>query len=489
MKMHTHTLASLGLLSLALASCALGPNYKRMDHAAPAEYRPPDVEANKKEQPNDTSLANMPWWTVFRDPQLQELIRTALANNQDLKAATARVEEARSALGIARAAQLPGITANGNATRQKAADVSRNVLPDWSMTPERYNSYSGVLDLSYEIDLWGRVRRSKESALNTLLSTGAARQTVISSLITGVAQSYFTLLELDSEALITSNTLHTRQETLKLMELKRNHGIASDLEVSQFRAEVAASRVALSMLKESIFQCENALSILVGKEPGAIQRGLSFHEQPPIPNVPAGLPSELLERRPDVVSAERDLAAATARIGVAKAAFFPSISLTANAGYAGGELNDLIEKHNGLWAIAGNASQPIFQGGSNWFNFKATKARREQSLQNYRKTILQALREVSDSLEARQRSTEQRQQREEQVASLREAVRLSQQNYDTGQSSYLDLLDAERQLYATESQLEQARLEELLSCVRLYKALGGGLTAEGNASNGKLPRH
>ena len=252
-------------------------------------------------------------------------------------------------------------------------------------------------------------------------------------------------------------------------------GTASNLEVSRFRAEVSSTLATLAVLKEQAFQNENALSILLGQAPQEIRRGLSYKEQPPIPSVPVGLPTDLLERRPDLKAAEQQLVAATARIGAAKAAFFPRIALTADYGYQSLELDKLMESNSHGWLIAGAASQPIFEGGRNWFNYRASKARREQALQVYRKTVLQALREVSDALIAKQQSGEERREREGQVAALQDSVRLSDLRYRAGQSSYLELLDAERQLFTAELQLEQSRLEELLAAVRLYKALGGAV--------------
>jgi multidrug efflux system outer membrane protein len=347
--------------------------------------------------------------------------------------------------------------------------------PEGVLSPARTNSYAAMLDLSYEVDLWGRVRRIRQATRNEWLATEEDRQTVISSLVTDVARSYFNLLELDREVEITSATLHTRQQTLALMELRRKHGTASNLEVSRFRAEVSATLATLAFVKQQVFQTENALSILLGQAPQDIRRGMSFMAQPPIPSVPVGLPTDLLERRPDLKAAEQQLAAATARIGAAKAAFFPRIALTADYGFQSLELNKLLESNSRGWMIAGNAAQPIFEGGRIWFNYRATKARREQALQNYRKTVLQALREVSDTLIAKQQSGVQRRELEDQAQALRDSVRLSDLRYRAGQSSYLELLNAQQQLFAAELQLEQARLEELLSSVRLYKALGGGV--------------
>lgn len=482
----SHPRLSIILFPMALlAGCAMGPNYKRPAGLAPQSYREPAATTATTAAVTVTSgtlLADAPWWEVFKDPQLQTLTREALARNQDLKIASARVEEARAALGIVTADLYPQLGASGSASRVRTPDAQRAMVsppspanPDGALAPARVNSYSALLDLSYEIDLWGRVRRTRQAARAELLASEADRQTVVSTLVTDVARSYFNLLELDREIEITSATLRTRQQTLKLMELRRKHGTASDLEVSRFRAEVSATQAALAALRQLVFQNENALSILLGQAPQDIRRGIRFGQQPPPPTVPVGLPSDLLDRRPDLQTAEQQLAAATARIGAAKAAFFPRIALTADYGFQSLALNKLLESNSQGWMIAGNAAQPIFQGGRLWFNYKATQARREQALQNYRKTVLQALREVSDALVARQQSGEQRRELEDQARALQDSVRLSDLRYRAGQSSYLELLDAERQLFSAELQLERARLEELLAAVRLYKALGGGV--------------
>lgn len=473
------------IVSLALlGGCALGPDYHRPANLTPAGYREPADSA----QPLATSgtlLSAMPWWQVFKDPQLQTLIRTALESNQDLKIATARVEEARATLGIATADLYPQLGASGSAARTRTPNSLRAMVsppsaanPDGVRSPAYSNAYSALLDLSYEVDLWGRVRRTREAARAELLATEESRNLVISILVTEVARAYFGLLEFDREVEITSETLRAYQKTLALMELRRKNGTASDLEVYRFRAEVSATQATMAILKQQVFQTENALSILLGQAPQDIRRGIRFREQPPIPNVPVGLPADLLERRPDLRSAEQQLAAATARIGAAKAAFFPRIALTAEYGYQSLQLDNLLKSNSHGWMIAGAASQPIFEGGRNWFNFRASKARREQALENYRKTVLQALRETSDALIAKQQSGVQRRECEDQTQALQDSVRLSDLRYRIGQSNYLELLDAERLLFTAELRLEQARLEELLASVRLYKALGGGVETD-----------
>jgi multidrug efflux system outer membrane protein len=456
------------LALILLAGCVLGPNYQRPERVTAGSYREPAAVADDTAT-TDTLLAAMPWWEVFEDERLQQLIATALENNHDLLIASARVEEARALLGVAGSEAYPHLSAGTSASRTR--------MPNGDMAPMRANSYAALLDLSYEVDLWGRVRRTREAARAEVLASDLDREALVSTLVTDVARTYFTLLELDREQQVATATTETRRRALHLMELRREHGVASELDVSRARAELAATRATLSGLREALFGTENALAILLGLAPQEMERGTDFAGLPPIPRVPVGLPSELLERRPDIRSAEQRLAAATARIGAAKAAFFPRIALTANTGLRSAELGDLLEANSRTWAIAGTAAQPIFDGRRNWFNYQATKARQEQALQLYRRAVLQALREVSDALMAREQADQRIADFEEQVAALATAVRLSRSRYEAGESGYLDVLDAERQLFAAELQVERARLDALLASVRLYKALGGGVTA------------
>ncbi|MBX3727692.1 MAG: efflux transporter outer membrane subunit [Candidatus Sumerlaeia bacterium] len=457
------------LAVILLAGCVLGPNYQRPERLAAESFREPAAVAGDAAT-TDTLLAAMPWWEVFEDERLQQLIGTALENNHDLMVAASRIEEARALLGITASEAAPHLSAGGSASRTR--------MPNGELPPVRANSYATLLDLSYEVDLWGRVRRSREAARAEVLASELDREALVSTIVTDVARTYFTLLELDREQQVATATLETRRRTLHLMELRREHGVASELDVSRARAELAATRATLSSLREAVFGTENALAILLGLAPHEMERGADFAGLPPIPRVPVGLPSELLERRPDIRSAEQRLAAATARIGAAKAAFFPRIALTANAGLRSAELGDLLEANSRTWAIAGTAAQPIFDGRRNWFNYQATKARQEQALHLYRRAVLQALREVSDALMAREQADQRVADFEEQVAALATAVRLSRSRYEAGESGYLDVLDAERQLFAAELQVERARLDALLASVRLYKALGGGVAVE-----------
>ncbi|MBN1515503.1 efflux transporter outer membrane subunit [Candidatus Sumerlaeota bacterium] len=479
-----HQLAALLMLLTLLGGCVMGPDYQRSAELAPEAYRNTIVEAPEAAT-SGTLLADMPWWEMFQDPQLQVLIQTALEHNQDLKIAATRIEEARMMLGVAAADQYPVMGAKGLASRERTPDSFQSLylIPGggdegglgYGVAPARSNYYSALLELSYEVDLWGRVRRSKEAARANLLASEETRNTIISSLVTEVARSYFALLELDRETEITSNTLSARDKTLALMESRRDQGVASELEISRFRAEVAGAKAALAVLQKQTWQGENALSILLGQAPQDIARSAGLHEQTLIPSAPAGLPSDLLERRPDVQAAEQQLIAATANIGAAKAALFPRIALTADYGFQSVELQDLLQNDNLGWSIAGAAAQPIFTGKRSWLYYKLVQARREQALQNYHKTVLQALHEVSDALIAKKQSALEREQREVQVEAIQNAVRLSGLRYRAGHAGYLELLDAEQQLYAAELLLERACLEELLSSIRLYKALGGGV--------------
>lgn len=475
--MKLHALTGSILLLTTLTGCMLGPNYERPGGLTPDSFR--GVESGTLVTSRTTTFADLPWWQIYRDPQLQELIRTALAENPDLLLMAARVEEAQANLGIVSADLWPQVGAQASASRTRTPEAMRQMVvpaaPDGVFAPSRNNLFTATLYSTYELDLWGRIRRNREAATRQLEATEAEREAVVSGLITEVVRSYYTLLELDREMEITSATLQARLKTLELMEARRRHNIASNLEVSRYEAEVAATRAQQAELYQQIFQVENALSVLIGRSPQEIRRGLDFNLQPEPPDVPVGLPAAVLDRRPDLRAAEKQLEAATANIGAAKAAFFPSISLTGEAGFRSTALGDLLEADSFGWSIAGNVVQSVFDGGRRWYNLRATRARQEQALQNYRSVILNALREVSDALVARRQKHEQRLELIAQADALREAVRLVTLRFDAGQSSYLELLNAQQQLYAAEVRVERARLEEMLATVRLYKALGGGV--------------
>lgn len=475
------------LCLILLTGCKLGPDYKRPAVDVGAQFRG-DVTTTT------ASIADLPWWEVFKDPQLQEYIGIALENNKDLQIAVWRVAEARAVVGIVRADFFPQINGYGTGSRTRLSDRTNQGLGTVAGTltspagvstfavegPEvdKYvNLYQSGIDLAYEIDLWGRIRRSSESARALLLATEDARRTITSALVADVARNYFQLRELDLELEIATRTLESRRESQRLIKLRLDYGRANGLDYERAAGETAATAATMARIEYAIAQTENVLSILLGRNPGDLNRGRALIDQPAMPNVPPGLPSDLIERRPDVMAAEQLLVAANAQIGVAKALFFPRISLTGFAGFESDALNDWFTHDAHTWSIAGNLAQPIFNGGRLWFGYKGVKARREAALIAYLGSIQQALAEVADALAARKYSYQEREERQKQVDALVRASALANQRYEGGRSDYLDVLDAEREQFSAELQLAQARLSELVSVIQLYRALGGGWQA------------
>jgi multidrug efflux system outer membrane protein len=459
-----------GAAGVWLCGCAIGPDYKRPPVPAPPAFRgrTPDTPA-----PADgKSFGDLRWWEVFQDPELQGLIRTALVNNYDVRIAAARVLEARAQVGITRADQLPQVSAAFTGGRQRA---SANRFPPFPPNVQRESDLFELSgSLSYEVDLWGKLRRATEAARAQLLASEAARATVVSTLVSDVATAYFQLRELDLELEIAKRTLESRLASLRLVRLRRDRGVASGLDVRQAEVLVNTAAAAIPDTERQIEQKENQIKLLLGESPGEISRGRALTEQALTAAVPPGLPSTLLERRPDIRQAEAQLVAANANIGVAKALFFPQITLTASDGLQSAALSRLFEGPSGFWAFAGQLLQPVFQGGRIWFNFQASKAREQQALVAYEQAIQTAFREVSDALVAYRRTREFRAEQEALTASLIEYARLSTLRYRGGVASYLEVLDADARLFSAEFDLARARREELLAVVQLYKALGGG---------------
>jgi multidrug efflux system outer membrane protein len=481
---------TITLLSLfLLLGCQLGPNYQRPSVDVGTQFR------GAQAQPDAASLADLPWWEVFGDEQLRDYIRIALENNKDLQIAVARVAEARAVAGTVRADLFPQLFGYGDASRSRLSEQTHPASGSSSINVQGpggastltipgqksdlyANLYQSGFDLSYEVDLWGRLRRANEAARAELLATENARHTIVSALVTDIARNYFQLRELDLEQEIADRTHRSRMESERLIRLRLEHGRANGLDLERAVGETAATAATIATIQNSIAQTENALSILLGRNPGELARGQALTAQPPPPDVPQGLPASLLERRPDVLQAEASLVAANARIGEAKALFFPRISLTGLLGFESGELNDWFTHNGHTWTIGANATQPIFEGGRIFYNYKAVKARREQVLIAYLSTIQQALREVADALANRKYAYQEREQRQKQVTALAKASKLAAQRYEGGRSSYLDVLDAEREQFNAELQLAQVQLGELLSVVQLYRALGGGWQQE-----------
>jgi multidrug efflux system outer membrane protein len=459
----------VALLILCLTSTYVaGQKYQRPKVETPKTFR-----GDPATQPDPQTLANLKWFELFKDEKLQELINDALTHNYDLREATANIEAARAAYGIQRSEQFPTIVASSDVVNQRNSRSGQFDVPE---PIKRDRSFGSVLLnlVNFELDIWGRLRKASAAAKADLLATEDARRAVITTLVSDVATSYFSLREFDFELEISRRTLASRQESLRIIKLRQERGVATMLEVRQGEELVYDATEVIPALEQAIQQTENFLSFLTGKNPSAIARGLSLTEHQFPPSIPAGLPSDLIERRPDIRAAENNLIAANARIGVAKAAFFPRISLTAFLGFESGELTSLFKGSRSVWALAPQLTQPIFTGGRLKSNVRLTQAQRDFLLVDYQKTIQSAFREVSDSLTAYQKVQEVRVQRALLVETLRDRSRLSYLRYTGGVATLLDALDADRNLFEAERSLAQARRDELLTVVQVYKALGGG---------------
>jgi multidrug efflux system outer membrane protein len=449
---------------LILAGCVVGPNYKRPSIDAPVVYR---GDGQSPFGPAG-SLGNEKWSEVFQDPVLQQLIRTALQQNYDVRIAASRVVQAQAQLGITRANQFPTASVGAQAFSERNPKTS-SAFPS-------YEVKAGELDLSviWNLDFWGKYRRQTEAARAQLLASQWGHRAVLASIVSSVATAYFTLRELDSALDLARQTLAARQTSLQLTTVLARNGSASALDVEQSEQLVYTAAETIPDLERQISQQENLLSILLGDNPGLIPRGRSLAEQPNPPSVPVGLPSELLERRPDIREAEATLVAANAEIGVAKAAFFPDISLTGTAGYESNALNNFFSQSQRMWNGAGSLTQPIFAAGALRSGMRLAEAQEQEMLLTYEQTIMNAFEEVSNSLVAYQKSHEFREQQERLTAAAEDADRLSKVLYQHGGASYLQVLISENNEFSAELNLVQAQLNERLALVQLYNALGGG---------------
>lgn len=449
-------------LPLILNACTLGPKYKRPAVQVPDTFRGPQSTS-----PTTQSLGDEKWWTVFQDPQLQALIREALTQNYDVRIAATRVLQAQAALGITRADQYPTIVGGASATNERFAQT--RITPAFETSPMQVN-----LALAWELDFWGKFRRATEAARAELLGTEWGQKAVISSLVSNVAASYFQLLELDSEMQISKSALDSRKESLRLVEIRAKGGTTSLLDVRQSEQLVYTAAAAIPDLERRIEQQENLISILLGRNPGPITRTQSLLDIAIPPEVPAGLPSSILDRRPDIQSAEQTLIAANARIGVAKAAYFPQITLTGLGGYQSTALTNLFTGPAGLWSFGGQLTQPIFTAGKIRSGVRLTEAQKEEAVLTYQRSIQQAFREVSDSLIAYRKNREFREQEALLTQAAGDATRLAVDRYRGGVTSYLEVLDSDSRYFDSQLGLSQAQLNERLALVQLYNALGGG---------------
>lgn len=449
---------------LLMTGCTVGPNYKRPPVTVPDSYRGLAPDAGPQ---STASWGEEKWWAVFQDPQLQELIRTALAQNYDVRIAAARVLQAQAALGITRADQFPSIYGGAAATNSRAPQT--RVLPEFETSSNQVN-----LSLAWELDFWGKFRRATEAARANLLATEWGQRAVMSSLVSNVSSAYFQLLELDSQMEISRRTLASRKESLQLVEIRERGGTTSMMDVRQSEQLVYEAAGAIPDLERRIEQQENFISILLGKNPGPVTRGRSLVENAVPQTVPAGLPSSLLARRPDVQSAEQQLIAANARIGVARAAYFPQITLTAVGGYQSSALTSLFTGPAGFWSFGGQLLQPIFTGGKIRSNVRLTEAQKREAVLIYQQSIQQAFREVADSLIAYRKNREFREQQGLLTEAAQDATRLADSRYRGGVTSYLEVLDSDTRYFNAQLGLAQAQLNERLAMVQLYNALGGG---------------
>jgi multidrug efflux system outer membrane protein len=453
----------LVIVLVALTGCAVGPNYQRPAVDAPAQFR-------FTENQNTNSFADLQWRKVFQDPILQGLIGTALTNNYDLKQAVARVEQARNQAAAANAAFFPQIGYSGDIGRGRNAVYNSPAALNGATT----SSAQLTLGVAWEIDFWGRIRRSSESALAQFLATDAARRGVMITLVSEVASVYFRLLDLDQEIIIQRAATNAYAGSYQIFNDRLNSGVASKLETDRAAAALANASAIIPQLEIQIATAEDQLNVLLGRHPGVIVRGSMTNQPQLTPTIPAGLPGDLLRRRPDMVAAEEALIAANANIGVSVANFFPQIGLTTLLGRASPELSAFTGSSGNLWDLGGTLSGPVFQGGKLRAQYRFAKAKFDESKAAYQQTVLTAFQEVSDALITREKLAEEYIYDGQAVAALAESADLATQRYLNGKSSYYEVLQAQQELYPTQRAQVQTQVGELLAVVQLYKALGGG---------------
>ncbi|HET8891804.1 MAG TPA: efflux transporter outer membrane subunit [Candidatus Angelobacter sp.] len=460
-------LISIATIAGLLSGCAVGPNYHRPTVTPPATFRGDVGPAGP------ASLADAKWFEVFKDDQLQSLIRTALEHNYDAREAVARVEAARAVLGITRADQYPNLAVSANITTQRSARNGSFALPVGFQQDRTFGTVTAGL-LSYEVDVWGRLRRATEAARADLLATEENRKTVTMTLVSDVSTAYFNLLELDLELEIAKRTLATRQDSLRIIQARQSRGLTSLLEVRQGEQLVQVAAEVIPGVEQRIEQTENQIRLLVGENPAPVARNRPLTEQELPPTVPAGLPSSLLERRPDISAAEQNLVAANATIGIAKAAYFPQISLTGLFGFQSNQLSSLFTGPAKAWQFTPQVTQPVFTAGRLKSNVRLAQAQQQIALVQYERTIQTAFREVADALVQYQKVREIRGDQEALVATLQDRSRMSYRRYQGGVDTLLNALDADRDLFDAELRLAQVKRDELVSVVQLYRSLGGG---------------
>jgi multidrug efflux system outer membrane protein len=457
--------------ALLMVACALGPDYQRPAEKIPAAFRFEPTAGSE-------SFADQGWWQIYQDPTLQSLIREALDDNFDVRIAASRIDQARAIFGSTRLQQLPQVSISGAAQRARTSADQR--LPG---EPPISNVFSADGNLSYEFDFWGKYRRASEASRAQLLASQFAKRDVMAGLVSSVATAYFTLLTLDEQLAITQRTLGTRQKFVDLTRAQHERGTVSGLDVAIAEAQLAIAQANIPDLQRQIGIAEDQLSVLLGRNPDEILRSennqlkrATESAAPPVP--PAGLPSTLLERRPDLREAEQNLVAANANVGVAKANLFPTITLTAVGGHASTALSDLFSGPTKAWSVSGGLLQPLVSSQRNLYQLDLANAQKRQALLQYQQSIQTAFREVSDALIARQKDAEFQVAQQAQVDALRKADTIALARYRVGSASYFDVINADRDLFTAELSLSAAHLNTLLSLVQLYRALGGGWQIE-----------
>lgn len=461
-------LFATSVIVTALAGCmTVGPDYKRPQVETPEQW--PDATT--------TEAVSLTWWKAYGDPVLDQMVDDALLHNLDLRRAIARVDEARAALGIARADQYPGVSANASASRNRASQEAVLSIPPG--TDPKYSDYRATLNASYEIDFWGKYRRATEAARADLLGSQFNREAVRLALIADVTKGYFNLRALDAQVAITRRTVSTRQASTALQRLRFEAGVASEFDLRQVEAEAAQAQALLPTIEQQLSAQETALAVLLGRSPRAIvaqpvERGAAMDALTVPPSVPSGLPSEMLERRPDLRQAEQSLIAANARIGQAKAAYYPSISLT---GFFGGEstsLSNLFNTQARVWQFAGSAAQTVFDAGRTGSQVGVAEARQQQALAQYQSAIQNAFKDALDALVAQRKARQSMEAEQIRIDALQSSMRLAQLRYDNGISSLLEVLIAERALLDAQLNHVTAQRAQLAATADLFKALGGG---------------
>lgn len=454
-------LLSLAVALLLTAGCTFGPDYARPDIDMPDAYRISTGQA--------AELANTAWWSLFDDPILDRMIETALRNNKDVRLAAERVLEFAARVDISRAGLYPQLGYQATAGRGKSNVPGRGQSTD--------DNFLATLNVGWELDVWGRVQKATEAERARLLAVEEGRRSVILSLVSSVATSYIRLLNLDEQLRIARKTVKGRRDTLSLFQLQLDGGVVSELEVSQVRSELELAKTLVPQIEREIALLENSLSILLGQNPGPITRSRNFNKLS-LPPVPAGLPSELLERRPDIRAAEQQLVAANALIGVARTQYFPTISLTGLFGFVSDELSDLFDSSSDIWGYDAGLLGPIFDGGRITGNIRATEAAERQAVIVYQQAVQTAFREVDDALIQNRKAREIVTSRKRQLDALRDYARLAQLRYDEGQVSYIEVLDSERRLFDAELSYAINRGDVYIALVNVYKSMGGGWVAK-----------